>query len=199
MQGGTIQSLNDPAKKIKITDVAGLKRHGLIVGIGYRDPNPANRAINPFAAQFCEVEVNIKTGEVRILRFLSANDSGRVMSGLTFESQVIGGITMGIGLAMTEARILDKNQTGKNLTGNWHDYKIPTAMDVPADIASLPIDCPRQRGEYHRRQGAGRTGDDPHGRRRRQCRLQRHGRTGDIDADQPDRASPGAGGQGNKR
>ena len=142
MQGGTIQSLNDPAKRIKITDVAGLKRHGVIVGIGYRDPNPANRAINLFAAQFCEVEVNIRTGEVRILRFLSANDSGRVMNDLTYESQVIGGITMGIGLAMTEARVLDKNQTGRILSGNWHDYKIPTASDVPADIASVPIDLP---------------------------------------------------------
>ena len=142
MQGGTIRSLSDPAKKIRITDVSGLKRHGVVVGIGYRGPNPANRAINPFAAQFCEVEVNIKTGEVRILRFLSANDSGRVMSGLTYESQVIGGITMGIGLAMTEARVLDRNQTGRILSGNWHDYKIPTAYDVPADIASVPIDLP---------------------------------------------------------
>ncbi|HEY5118146.1 MAG TPA: xanthine dehydrogenase family protein molybdopterin-binding subunit [Anaerolineales bacterium] len=142
MKGGTILSLADPSKKIKVTDVAGLKRQGLIVGVGYRGPNPANRAINPFAAQFCEVEVNIKTGEVRILRFLSANDSGRVMNRLTFDSQVIGGITMGIGLAMTEARILDRNQTGKIVSGNWHDYKIPTAMDVPADIVSVPIDSP---------------------------------------------------------
>ena len=142
MQGGEIRSLNDPAKKIKITDVTRLKRYGVVVGIGYRDPNPANRAINPFAAQFCEVEVNIRTGEVRILRFLSANDSGRVMNDLTYESQVIGGITMGIGLAMTEARILDGNQTGKILSRNWHDYKIPTASDVPADMASVPIDLP---------------------------------------------------------
>jgi CO/xanthine dehydrogenase Mo-binding subunit len=142
MQGGEIRSLNDPAKKIKITDVTRVKRYGVIVGIGYRDPNPANRAINPFAAQFCEVEVNIRTGEVRILRFLSANDSGRVMNDLTYESQVIGGITMGIGLAMTEMRILDRNQTGRILSGNWHDYKIPTASDVPADIASVPIDLP---------------------------------------------------------
>jgi CO/xanthine dehydrogenase Mo-binding subunit len=142
MKGGEIRSLSDPSKKIKVTDLAALKRQGLIVGVGYRGPNPANRSINPFAAQFCEVEVNVKTGEVRILRFLSANDSGRVMNALTFDSQVIGGITMGIGLAMTETRILDRNQTGKIVTGNWHDYKIPTAMDVPAEIVSVPIDLP---------------------------------------------------------
>jgi xanthine dehydrogenase YagR molybdenum-binding subunit len=142
MQSGMIQSLADPAKKVKLTDVVALRRQGLIVGVGYRSPNPANRATNPFAAQFCEVAVNVHTGEVRILRFLSANDSGRVMSRLTFDSQVIGGITMGIGLAMMEMRILDRNQTGKIVTGNWHDYKIPTALDVPAAIASCPIDLP---------------------------------------------------------
>jgi len=73
------------------------------VGVGYRGPNPENRVVNPFAAQFCEVEVNTRTGEVRILRFLAAHDSGRVMNRLTYESQVIGGITMGIGLAMTRS------------------------------------------------------------------------------------------------
>jgi hypothetical protein len=83
------------------------------------------------------VEANTKTGEVKILRFLSANDSGRVMNRLTYDNQVIGGITMGIGLAMTEARILDRKQTGKMVNRNWHDYKIPTALDVPAEVQSV--------------------------------------------------------------
>jgi xanthine dehydrogenase YagR molybdenum-binding subunit len=47
---------------------------------------------------------------------------------------------MGIGFGLTEARILDRNQTGKMVNRNWHDYKIPTAMDVPANIISLPIE-----------------------------------------------------------
>jgi xanthine dehydrogenase YagR molybdenum-binding subunit len=76
-----------------------------------------------------------------VLRFLSANDSGRVMNRLTYENQVIGGVTMGIGLALTEQRVFDR-QTGKVVDRNWHDYKIPTAMDVPAEIVSLPIDVP---------------------------------------------------------
>ena len=195
MQGGTIQSLNDPAKKIRITDVAGLKRHGVVVGIGYRDPNPANRAINPFAAQFCEVEVNIKTGEVRILRFLSANDSGRVMSGLTYESQVIGGVTMGIGLAMTEARILDRNQTGRILSGNWHDYKIPTASDVPADIASVPIDLPDNEANSTGAKGLGEPVTIPTAAAVANAVYHATGLRDHLDADQPGRAPPGSGGE----
>ncbi len=137
---GSIVSKPDLSKKIKITEISGLKNRGVVVGIGYRGPNPENKVVNPFAAQFCEVEVDIRTGEVRILRFLGAHDSGRVMSRLTYDNQVFGGITMGIGFAMTEARILDRQQTGKMVNRNWHDYKLPTALDVPADMISLPIE-----------------------------------------------------------
>jgi CO/xanthine dehydrogenase Mo-binding subunit len=84
----------------------------------------------------------MKTGEVRILRFLSANDSGRVMDRLTYDNQVVGGITMGVGLALTEMRVLDAEQTGKMVNRNWHDYKLPTALDVPGRIISLPLDRP---------------------------------------------------------
>ncbi|MEJ2661713.1 MAG: molybdopterin-dependent oxidoreductase, partial [Desulfobacteraceae bacterium] len=139
-QAGRIVARKDPAKMISFTELSGLKKQGVLVGIGYRGPNPENKATNPFAAQFCEVEVNTGTGEVRIIRFLGAHDSGRVMSRLTYDNQVFGGITMGIGLATTEARILDKNQTGKMVNRNWHDYKLPTALDVPLEMTSLPIE-----------------------------------------------------------
>ena len=139
-RAGRIVSKIDPSKKIRFTELSGLKKRGVVVGIGYRGPNPENKVTNPFAAQFCEVEVNMATGEVRIVRFLGAHDSGRVMSRLTYDNQVFGGITMGIGLAMTEARILDKNHTGKMVNRNWHDYKLPTILDVPAEMTSLPIE-----------------------------------------------------------
>jgi xanthine dehydrogenase YagR molybdenum-binding subunit len=70
---------------------------------------------------------------------LAAQDSGRVMNRLTYESQVIGALTMGIGMALTEQRILDGN-SGRMVNANWHDYKIATAMDVPAELTCLPID-----------------------------------------------------------
>ena len=137
---GQVVSKNDPSVKARIADLADLKRRGVVLGVGYRGPNPEGKVVNPFAAQFCEVEVNTRTGEVKLLRFLSANDSGRVMNRLTFDNQVFGGVAMGIGLAMTEARILDGKQTGKMVNRNWHDYKLPTALDFPLKIESLPID-----------------------------------------------------------
>ncbi len=137
-----IFSKTDSGKRIKLTDLTDLKKGGVVVGIGRRGPNPEHKVVNPFVAQFCEVQVNMKTGEVGILRFLSANESGRVMDRLTFDGQVAGGITMGIGLAMTEIRVLDERATGKMLNRNWHDYKLPTALDVPPVIVSAPVEMP---------------------------------------------------------
>jgi CO/xanthine dehydrogenase Mo-binding subunit len=141
IDGDSVVAADDPKNRKRIGDLEGFRRRGVLVGVGTRGPNPKDKVVNPFVAQFCEVEVNDRTGEIRVPRFLSANDSGRVMDRLTFDSQVIGGITMGLGLALTEERIFDR-RTGKLLNRNWHDYKISTAMDMPVEIASLPIDMP---------------------------------------------------------
>ncbi len=136
---GTVISKTDPAISFPITEIEGLRRRGLVMGVGYRGPNPDGVAITPFAAQFCEVEVNTRTGEIRILRFLAAHDSGRVINRLAFDNQVFGGITMGIGFALSEERLLDE-ATGRMVNANLHDYKIPTSLDVPAEMESLVID-----------------------------------------------------------
>lgn len=140
IEEGTVSSTVDPVKRVPVGEIEEFRRTRTVVGVGYRGPNPEGKATCPFAAQFCEVEVNRRTGEVKVLRFLGAHDSGRVMSRLTYDSQVYGGIVMGIGLGMTERRVLDAQQTGKMVNLSWHDYKIPTAMDVPADMTSLPIE-----------------------------------------------------------
>ncbi len=139
-KGASIAVKGNPGKEIQISRLSELKQQGVVLGIGVRGPNPADRWVNPFSAQFCEVEVNMKTGELKVIRFLGTNDSGRVMNRKTFECQVRGGITMGIGFALTEGRVLDGNQTGKMVNRNWHDYKLPTALDVPDDVISLPIE-----------------------------------------------------------
>lgn len=142
IRGGEIVSRVGDGVSMKITDVSGLKANRVIVGVGVRGPNPENKIIIPFAAQFCEVAVDTLTGEVDILRFVATNESGRVMNRKTYDSQVVGGVAMGIGLAATEMRVLDDGQTGKLCNRNWHDYKLPTSLDVPADITSVPIEMP---------------------------------------------------------
>jgi len=116
-----------------------MQQQGVMIGLGVRAPHPTGKSVRPFGTHFAEVEVNKRTGEIRVLRMLAAQDSGRVMNLATYSNQVIGGLTMGIGFALTEQRILDAN-TGKMVNANFHDYKIPTAKDVPAELTVLPID-----------------------------------------------------------
>jgi CO/xanthine dehydrogenase Mo-binding subunit len=140
LQKGEIISTADQSIKAKLNKLQALKKRGVIVGVGYRGPNPGDKVVTPFGAQFCEVKVDTRSGEIQVVRFLAAHDSGRVMNRLTYDNQVIGGIMMGIGLAMTEMRVLDRNQTGKVVSKNWHDYKLPTALDVPREIVTVPVD-----------------------------------------------------------
>ncbi|MFO7608807.1 MAG: xanthine dehydrogenase family protein molybdopterin-binding subunit [Candidatus Krumholzibacteriia bacterium] len=138
--GATIRHRDDPSREVKVAALDGLRRRRNVVGVGFRGPNPEGKVVSPFAAQFCEVEVDTTSGEVRVLRFLGAHDSGRVLNRRTYENQVVGGVTMGIGLALTEARVLDRGQSGRLCNANWHDYKLPTALDAPAEVVTVPVD-----------------------------------------------------------
>jgi xanthine dehydrogenase YagR molybdenum-binding subunit len=140
LKDGAIETVTAPLKKVALHELRELAEREMIVGVGHRDPHPQGKVPLPFAAQFAEVEVNTRTGEMRITKFVAAHDSGRVMNRLTFENQVYGGVAMGIGFAATERRVLDVGQTGKMVNANWHDYKIPTAMDIPPQQTCVPID-----------------------------------------------------------
>jgi len=103
----------------------------MIIGQGSRGPNPENTTLAAFAAQFAEVEVDVETGRVRVLRIVSAHDSGRIINPTLAESQLEGGIIQGLGYALFEERVLD-SRLGLPLNPTLHDYKVPTIADVPA-------------------------------------------------------------------
>lgn len=141
MRDGHVVAPGDPTVKLPLGSLEGLQRQGVLVGVGTRAPNPEGAVTVPFAAHFAEVEVDTATGEVRVVRVLAAQDSGRVLNRLTFDNQTLGGVVMGIGFALTEERVLDR-VTGIVVNANLHDYKIPTMLDVPVDMQCLPIDRP---------------------------------------------------------
>ncbi len=130
----------DTSNRIKIKDISGLKAQKCIIGVGTREADPKDMSIKPFAAHFAEVEVNTKTGEVKVVRLLGATDAGRVMNPNTYDNQVFGGMFMGLGQAMMEERILDQGRTGKRLNKNMHDFKSPTIMDAALpEMTSLAV------------------------------------------------------------
>ena len=139
IRDGKVFPANQPEKAVALSDLKGLNQRRVILAVGNRGPHPPDKVALPFIAQFAEVEVNTRTGEVKVLRFVAAHDSGRVMNRLTYENQVFGGITMGIGFGMKEQRRLD-GQTGRMLNANLHDYKVPTIQESPAEMTCLPVD-----------------------------------------------------------
>lgn len=112
----------------------------MIIGRGSRGANPEGVTIDSFGAQAAEVEVDTWTGRVRVLRIVAAHDCGRVVNPALAESQLHGGIILGLGYALFERRLTDA-RLGRPLNLGLHEYKIPTFADVPeidARIVSGP-------------------------------------------------------------
>jgi xanthine dehydrogenase molybdenum-binding subunit len=97
-----------------------------------------------FAAQAAEVEVNTLTGEVRVLRVISANDVGMAVNPLGLQGQVEGGVMMGLGNALTENFIVED---GYVITDRLARYRIPSIVHTP-EIISIVVEHPTAEGPY---------------------------------------------------
>lgn len=83
-----------------------------------------------YGVTFAEVEVDIKTGKIEVLEIYNIHDSGIIINPELAEGQVQGGVSMGIGYALSEKLIFDE-KTGKTLNNNLLDYKLQTILDTP--------------------------------------------------------------------
>jgi xanthine dehydrogenase YagR molybdenum-binding subunit len=133
---------NHPEKSIAFRDVVRDQRREAVFH-GQRGDLPAGFAYNTFGAHFAEVEVDIETGQVKVLKVAAVHEIGRVLNRLTAESQVVGGVTQGLSTGLFEERVIDE-YTGKMLNLNFETYKIATSMDMP-EIVSLFVDKPDPR------------------------------------------------------
>jgi carbon-monoxide dehydrogenase large subunit len=83
----------------------------------------------PFGTHIVAVEVDRDTGQVKILKYIAVDDCGKQVNPLLVEGQVQGGIAQSIGAALMEKTVYDEN--GQLLTGEFMDYAIPRAADIP--------------------------------------------------------------------
>jgi xanthine dehydrogenase molybdenum-binding subunit len=97
-----------------------------------------------FASQAVEVEVNTLTGEVRVIRVISANDVGRAINPLGLQGQVEGGVVMGLGHALLENFI---TKDGYVVTDRMSRYRIPSIVHTP-EITSIVVEDPTKDGPY---------------------------------------------------
>lgn len=84
----------------------------------------------PAGTYICEVEVDPATGQVRVDRFTAVDDFGTIINPMIVEGQVHGGLVQGIGQALMEHCVYDR-ETGQLVTGSFMDYAMPRADDFP--------------------------------------------------------------------
>ena len=87
-------------------------------------------AFQSWGAHFCEVKIDPLLPRVRVTRFVSVINGGRIVSAKTARSQIMGGVVMGIGMALMEETAYD-GATGLPVTRNLADYHVPTNADIP--------------------------------------------------------------------
>jgi CO/xanthine dehydrogenase Mo-binding subunit len=98
-----------------------------------------------FATHICDVEVDRETGHVKILRYTAIQDVGRAIHPSYVEGQIQGGVTQGIGWALNEEYVYDKN--GRLDNPGFLDYRIPVASDMPM-IEPVMIEVPNPRHPF---------------------------------------------------
>ena len=85
------------------------------------------------------VEVDPETGMVKVLRYVSSEDCGRLINPMIVRGQTMGGVVNGLGWALTEKFVYDEN--GQLLTGTFMDYMLPRFSDIPP-LEIGHVECP---------------------------------------------------------
>lgn len=98
-----------------------------------------------FAAQAVEVEVDLDTGEVSVIKAVGATDVGKAINPLGLQGQVDGGVIMGIGHALTEEFIVEEGQV---FTDYLSRYRMPSIHHVPEVIKAIIVEDPTTDGPY---------------------------------------------------
>lgn len=148
----------DPKPKMAVTEgtLANAKRllaeSGGIVGLGRY---VYDLTTNAWGSCFAEVEVDMRTGQVDVLRMVVAHDIGRVLYAAGAEGQIHGGALQGLGYAMTEDLVLDPHSRAA-VNASYHEYRPPTSLDYPAMVPIL-VEAPSRSGPY----GAKGLGESP--------------------------------------
>ncbi|MEW6266311.1 MAG: xanthine dehydrogenase family protein molybdopterin-binding subunit [Thermodesulfobacteriota bacterium] len=148
----TIYSILDPRKSLALDKVlrkAHFSSQGKVLTVEHFY-DPPNEMLDreykgnmscayAYGVTGVEVEVDVETGQVTILKYVAAHDVGRALNPMLLKGQIYGAAIMGTGMALTEQLVLDH---GRVVNGNFLDYKLLTALDeVPIEpVIVEPVD-----------------------------------------------------------
>jgi xanthine dehydrogenase YagR molybdenum-binding subunit len=132
---GHIYVKDDPSRTLSLSDL--LARKGLdevkveeTAKSGWRDLwSQMRKSRNTHSAIFAEVKVDEELGVVRVTRIVIAVAAGRIINPKTARSQILGGVVMGIGMALHEESLMDPN-LGRFMNHNFAEYHVPANADI---------------------------------------------------------------------
>lgn len=145
-RAGRIYCRQDPAKDISFEDAVreALRQGRTLTSFKWYQPEPPvwdrprgqGKAFPSYtyACVVAEVEADMETGQVKVLRVTAGHDVGQAINPALLKGQIYGGVAMGLGMALTEEVEFDR---GRILNPNFDEYIIPTALDMPAMQAIL--------------------------------------------------------------
>ncbi|MYG00665.1 xanthine dehydrogenase family protein molybdopterin-binding subunit [Candidatus Poribacteria bacterium] len=141
---GEFSSINGKEEQISFRDLSA--RLGETGGpvIGRATMNPAG-AGGAFATHVVDVEVDVETGKVEILRYTATQDAGKAIHPSYVEGQIQGGVVQGIGWALNEEYIY--NDEGEMTNASFLDYRMPTCLDLPM-IDAVIVEVPNPGHPY---------------------------------------------------
>lgn len=132
VETGRLGLASDPSRSQTFSEILARAKLNEIEVIGStKEKKSTSMAFQSFGAQFCEVHVDPDLLQVKVMRFVSVMDCGQVINHKTASSQIIGGVVMGIGMALLEETHYDP-KTGVPVTRNLADYHVPVNADIIA-------------------------------------------------------------------
>ena len=127
-ENGVVQHVSDPELKLTFKQLAArqVPTGGPIVGSAGVNPPGAGPAL---ATHIVDVEVDVDTGKVEVVRYTALQDAGKAIHPSYVEGQIQGGVVQGIGWALNEEYYVNDN--GHMLNSSFLDYRMPVSLDLP--------------------------------------------------------------------
>jgi CO/xanthine dehydrogenase Mo-binding subunit len=129
-----IYQIGNPSVGMKFKDAAALLSAPLKGSGSFTPPSGVSYRVG--GVKFFEVQVDIETAEVHVTNYTSSMDIGKVVFPKGATSQSHGGFFMGLGESLLTERWIDPT-TGRDLNPNFHDFRIPTIMELPDVINTV--------------------------------------------------------------
>ena len=140
-RGGRIELESDPARFVAYSDAiiaGGVERIEVEETAAPSTLTTMRYATYTHAAIFAEVKIDEELGIIRVTRIVNAVAAGKILNPKTARSQVIGGIVMGLGMALEEESMMDHN-FGRFMNHNLAEYHVPVNADIhDIDVIFVP-------------------------------------------------------------